>query len=82
MWHLRTKLGTFWVIEASQDNKKYKYFLGVDDQELGAYEDYHTAAKDVYCQHTGYFKWDSQDRVRVPQDISEWHEGEPEGWGG
>lgn len=79
MWHLKTKLGTFWVVETNNEIKE-RYFLGINDQELGIYDNSETAAKDVHEQSTGYFKWDSQAKVNVPDSISQWTEGEPENW--
>jgi hypothetical protein len=80
MWHLKTKLGTFWVVETNNESTE-RYFLGINDQELGAYNDLETAAKDVYEQSTGYLQWDSQAKVKVPESISQWAEGDPETWG-
>lgn len=79
MWHLKTKLGTFWVVETNNETNE-RYFLGINDQELGAYNDLETAAKDVYEQSTGYLQWDSQAKVKVPESISQWAEGDPETW--
>ncbi len=78
MWYLKTRLGTFWVAPIS--DIKNQYYLGVDDQELGVYSDIEKAAKDVHDQSTGYFKWDSQARVKAPEHISQWTEGEPQTW--
>lgn len=82
MWYLKTRLGTFWVapISSADRNSKNKYYLGVDDQELGIYSDIEQAAKDVHDQSTGFYKWDSQARVRAPEHIADWTEGEPKTW--
>jgi hypothetical protein len=68
MWHLRTKQGTFWVIEAPST---HKYLLGIDDAELGVYDD---------DQATGFFPWDCQSRVKAPDHVANWAVGEPESW--
>lgn len=78
MWHLKTNMGVFWVIPVAE--KLSKYYLGVNDQALGEYRDAAQAAKDVRDQATGYFKWDSQARIKVPEDINEWQEGAPKDW--
>ena len=78
MWHLKTKLGTFWLVEAS--NNTEQYLLGINDQELGTYQDANIAAHDVYEQATGYFKWDSQAKIKAPTNITEWLEGAPDNW--
>ena len=77
MWHLRTRQGTFWVIESP---KTHKYVLGVDDDELGLYDDAEAAAKDVLNQTTGYLPWDCQSHIKAPQHVSSWSPGEPENW--
>jgi hypothetical protein len=78
MWHLKTKLGVFWVVPlpASSD----KFLLGVNDDELGFYTDLDQAAKDVHDQTTGFLKWDMQPVVKAPEHITEWLEGEPSAW--
>lgn len=78
MWHLKTKMGVFWVIPVADVGNKY--YLGVNDEALGEYKDAEAAANDVHNQATGYFKWDSQARVKVPAHINEWQEGEPQDW--
>lgn len=78
MWHLKTKLGTFWVIPVSEVGSKY--FLGLNDTPLAEYRDAEQAAHDVYTQATGYFKWDSQAHVKVPEHLNDWQEGEPRDW--
>lgn len=81
MWHLKTRLGTFWVVEEGvEDTKEGKYFLGINDEELGAYSDANSAAKDVHDQSTGYFNWDCQSKIKAPDDLQDWVEGEPENW--
>ena len=77
MWHLRTKQGTFWVVEEPDTQK---FFLGVNNDELGIYEDADSAAKDVHGQATGFLQWDCQSRVRAPEDLTSWIEGEPSDW--
>ena len=83
IWHLKTRLGTFWVMEddelaASGSDKKY--YLGVDDEELAPYTDAKQAAKDVYEQATGYFPWDCQSKIKAPKDLEQWAKGSPEDW--
>lgn len=78
MWHLKTRLGVFWVIPISEIENKY--YLGVNDEALGVYQAAELAAKDVHDQSTGYYKWDSQARVKAPEHIDEWLEGEPRNW--
>ncbi len=83
MWHLRTKLGVFWLVETNSSDagpQNQKYFLGVDDHELGVYDNASKAAKDVHDQETGFFRWDCQSTVKIPEDISNWSKGEPEEW--
>jgi hypothetical protein len=79
MWYLKTKLGTFWLVETDSDIKD-RYFLGINDQELGSYNNADIAVKDVYEQTTGYLKWDCQAKIKVPESISQWNQGEPENW--
>jgi len=79
MWHLKTKLGVFWV--APVFDSPNRYYLGVNHEELGLYTDVEQAARDVHDQSTGYLKWDMQTQVNVPEHISEWKEGEPKDWG-
>lgn len=78
MWHFKTRLGTFWVAPLAKET--HKYYLGVDDHELGIYEDAERAAQDVHDQSTGYLKWDCLDRIRAPEHITEWVEGVPPEW--
>ena len=78
MWHLKTRLGVFWVVPMSSSENKF--LLGVNDEELGLYTDVERAAKDVHDQATGFLKWDIQSTVRAPEQIREWAEGEPKSW--
>lgn len=78
MWHLKTRLGVFWVVPMSSSENKF--LLGVNDEELGLYTDVERAAKDVHDQATGCLKWDIQSTVRAPEHIREWAEGEPKSW--
>jgi hypothetical protein len=55
--------------------------LGVNNDELGVYDDADAAAKDVHDQATGFYQWDCQSHVRAPDHLSKWVEGEPENWG-
>jgi hypothetical protein len=78
MWHLKTRLGTFWVAPVSDSG--HQFFLGVGDQELGIYNDAEQAAQDVHNQSTGYLKWDIEVKVFAPRHITDWKEGEPQNW--
>jgi len=76
MWHLKTRQGTFWVIESPT----HKYVLGVDNDELGLYDNADAAAQDVSHQTTGYFPWDCQSHIKAPDHVANWAQGEPENW--
>lgn len=78
MWHLKTRLGTFWIVESDEDAQKY--YLGCEDEELGAYASVDRALDDVCNKETGFFKWDEQDKLQAPHEIEQWSEGPPEGW--
>lgn len=78
MWHIKTKLGTFWIVQG--EDQTQKYYLGHDDEDLGEYESIEKALDDVCNQETGYLKWDELQKVSAPHDIEEWQEGAPEGW--
>lgn len=78
MWHLKTRLGVFWVVPLSPTENKF--LLGVNDEELGFYTNVDQAAKDVHDQATGFLKWDIQPVAKAPEHITEWVEGEPKGW--
>lgn len=77
MWHLRTKQGIFWVVEAPET---HKYVLGVDNDELGVYDDADQAAKEVHDQTTGHLAWDSASHVAAPDHVTNWAKGEPTNW--
>lgn len=79
MWHLKTRLGVFWVVPVDKGNH-HQFILGVNDDELAFYTDVEQAAKDVHDQSTGFLKWDSLGAVKAPEHITEWEEGEPRGW--
>lgn len=78
MWHLKTRLGVFWVVPAIKSDSKY--LLGVNDQALAGYSDAELAARDVHDQATGFLKWDSEAHIKAPEHITEWAEGEPKDW--
>lgn len=78
MWHLKTKMGTFWILPLR--DAKHPYVLGVNDDELAFYTDIEKAAKDVHDQATGFLRWDTERAVKVPEHISEWANGEPQEW--
>ena len=76
MWHLRTKHGTFWLVQDDEN----KYHLGVNELALGVYDTPDSAIKDVVEQNTGYFNWDSQSKISIPKQITQWSRGEPTEW--
>jgi len=78
MWHLKTKMGTFWILPLH--DSKHAYVLGVNDDELAFYTDIEKAAKDVREQATGFLRWDTERVVKAPEHISEWANGEPQEW--
>jgi len=78
MWHLKTKLGTFWVLPLAE--KKGRFVLGLNDEELSFYTDTEQAARAVHDQSTGCLKWDIASRPTAPEHITEWVEGEPKEW--
>jgi hypothetical protein len=79
MWHLKTKLGTFWIVQP-EENQDKRCYLGMDDTTIRAYSDVQDAIEDV-CNHTtGEINWDVDTRIKVPSDIHLWQEGEPEVW--
>jgi hypothetical protein len=88
MWHLKTKLGTFWIVSSQESDdrsanagqEREQYYLGMDDDTIRAYGDAQEAIKDI-CNHTtGEIKWDVDTRIKVPADLALWQEGEPEEW--
>lgn len=78
MWYLKTKIGTFWVIE-SQDTAQ-GCWLGIGDDELGIYQDPEQAANVVHDQATGHLPWDMMTHVNAPKHIAQWKHGEPHEW--
>lgn len=77
MWHYKTKQGTFWIVESDAD---HEYYLGMDEESLGHYKRLEDAFHDIRCQETGNIKWDMVKQPDVPDNITEWMEGEPENW--
>lgn len=77
MWYHKTKLGTFWIVESEEN---HQYYLGMDEDSLGAYKRLEDAIHDIKDQATGSLKWDMARNPTVPEDIHEWVEGEPEDW--
>lgn len=80
MWHLRTRLGVFWLVEQSGSDIGKVFRLGFDDLELGVYKHAQDAVKDVCEQSTGHLTWDCSSNVRVPKKIKDWRKGEPDTW--
>ena len=79
MWHVKTSLGTFWILET--DEKAQKYYLGCDDETIAEYDSIDTLLDDVCNQETGYQRWDKVLRVKSPPNqIEAWDEGPPENW--
>lgn len=76
MWHHKTKIGTFWIIEAEANDA---YFLGFDEESLGKYKKIEDAIHDIVEHETGDLKWDLSS-ISVPESIEQWQEGEPENW--
>lgn len=86
MWHLKTKLGTFWIVSNQEGDENHdgdnhhRYYLGMDDTTIRAYNEAQDAIEDV-CNHTtGEIQWDVDTRIKVPTDIHLWQEGEPDIW--
>ena len=79
MWYLKTKMGTFWVVES--EDKTQGCYLGVGNDEIGVYHDPEQAANVVHDQATGYLNWDLMPRVEVPKHIGQWNSGDPSEWG-
>lgn len=77
MWYHKTRLGTFWIVESEEN---HQYYLGMDDDTLGAYQRLEDAIKGIKNQETGYLKWDQARSPAIPEDIHQWEEGEPESW--
>lgn len=85
MWHLKTKLGTFWIVSEEESHDKApgtanRYYLGMDDATIRAYDALQDAVKDVYNHTTGELHWDVDTHIKVPEEITSWQEGEPEVW--
>lgn len=79
MWHLLTKLGTFWIADAKEKEGE-KYVLGLDDDTLGIYNKLDDVIVDIKAHTTGNLDWDSQTRLKIPDSLKEWKQGEPKGW--
>ena len=78
MWHVKTKLGTFWIVESDADAQKY--YLGCEEEDLGSYDSIKKAVEDVCNHETGNLSWDEQITVKAPEAIEQWEEGPPDGW--
>ena len=77
MWHHKTRLGTFWIVESEQN---HQYYVGMDDDSIGIYQRLEDAIHVIKDHETGNPKWDLSRRIEVPEDIHQWDEGEPEYW--
>ena len=81
MWHLKTKLGTFWIIPTKLDSTPVTSCqLGIDDDPLGEYDSPEQAVSEVHARNTGYLKWDTQTKIRIPEALSAWRHGQPAEW--
>ena len=78
MWHLQTKVGTFWIVDA-EDNPD-EYLLGMDNDVLGRYQAPESAVDDVQRHETGCLLWDAGSSTRGAPGLKSWHEGPPEAW--
>ncbi len=78
MWHLKTKLGTFWIVK--DESKDQSFFLGCEDEDLGQYKTIDSVLDDIHKRETGYLEWDEQSTLKVPKALSEWEQGAPEYW--
>lgn len=77
MWHHKTKLGTFWIIESPEN---HHYYLGLDEDDLGRYQRIEDAIRDIKQQETGHLKWDQARETSIPEDVQQWESGEPDNW--
>lgn len=77
MWYHKTKIGTFWIVESEED---HRYYMGLDEESLGAYQRIEDAIQDIREQKTGSLKWDVSKEASIPEDLLEWDEGEPSNW--
>lgn len=78
MWHLKTKLGTLWIVEST--DQPNQFVLGLDKDYLGKYTSVERIIQDVVNQETGAEKWDEALKVKAPPSIDEWNQGEPDNW--
>ena len=77
MWHFRTLAGIFWIVRAEDSEK---FFFGVDEEPLGAYNSYQYVLDSINSHTTGYLAWDTRTQMRVPACIEGWMLGEPDAW--
>lgn len=77
MWHHKTKVGTFWIVES---DKNHEYTLGFDNETLGCYNQLERVITDIKSHETGNLKWDMSEVTTIPEDMHHWSEGEPENW--
>lgn len=77
MWHLKTNVGTFWIVAAE---KPGAYILGVEDVDLGTYSAPECAVQDVQQHSTGCLGWDEQLHGKAAPDLGAWHPGLPRAW--
>lgn len=77
MWHFKTVVGVFWIVGAEDSTR---FFLGIDEESLGAYDSYLSALNSVNEHTTGYLPWDTLIQMHVPAVVEEWLLGEPKAW--
>jgi len=77
MWHHKTKLGNFWIVESEDD---HEFYMGLDDESLGHYLRLEDAIRDIKEQRTGSLRWDLSKGAEIPEDVNEWDLGEPDNW--
>ncbi len=68
MFVYKTNHGTFKIVA----NSIGRYILMIDEKKLRTYNSPEEAADDVYMQATGYDKWDKQEGITEPYDLSDW----------
>jgi hypothetical protein len=76
MWHYKTKLGTFWILDRSSED----YLLGFEEEFLKSYQDPELAMRDVASQETGCIAWDMTNKVKLPKESRDWVQGQPREW--
>lgn len=78
MFHMKNRIGTFWILEPEASGEKY--VLGCNNDTIGEYNSLDEAVLSVVAHDTGYIEWDMAEKVKVPKSLEEWQQGEPEDW--